>query len=225
MIDVNDVKNRLHQYQLGGLGIAAPILSPQWSAANPSYNDATATPALTLTFGSTWKAPFAGVLTFAELSSNVACELDATPVAGVHALLAVHPQAFARLARLYAQRYGGSGELSLRPVPAYVAIRRATSTSGLGMVRAGDDLPAGDASFHDRRGLIIDPLAVASAFEDLLRTFPALVPSGVTLNLGDLATSVGFVGTIARLAGATATRMVHVVDLHGNPWSDPGQGK
>src|ERR1700688_2248389 len=183
MIDVNDVKNRLHQYQLGGLGIAAPILSPQWSAANPSYNDATATPALTLTFGSTWKAPFAGVLTFAELSSNVACELDATPVAGVHALLALHPQAFARLARLYAKRYGGSGELSLRPVPAYIAIRRATSTSGLGMV------PAGDASFHYRRGLIIDPLAVASAFEDLLRTFPALVPSGVTLNVGDLATT------------------------------------
>jgi hypothetical protein len=78
--------------------------------------------------------------------------------------------------------------------------------------RAGEPIPdAGQVSFHDRRGLIIDPVAVAALFAELLTWRPALSPTAFS---AATMAGAGGVGAIAALAGSVTTR-VHVVTPHG----------
>ena len=77
---------------------------------------------------------------------------------------------------------------------------------------------------HDEQGLIIDPVAVACLFRDLMRGFPALRDddSGTVDDLG----SSGSAGSIGAVCGLASGRRVHLVDLFGRPWSarPGGQG-
>ncbi len=68
---------------------------------------------------------------------------------------------------------------------------------------------AHDISFHDRRGLIIVPVAVASLLADLMLFRPALVAAGA----GGSASQPGGVSTIANLPGPEVR--IHVVSPHG----------
>src|SRR4051795_10241525 len=75
----------------------------------------------------------------------------------------------------------------------------------------GDDIGISgthDISFHDRRGLIVDPVAVAALLADLMLFRPALVAAGA----GGSASQPGGVSTIANIAGPAVR--VHVVSPH-----------
>ena len=96
-----------------------------------------------------------------------------------------------------------------------MAVRGVTVPAGEQLTswfRGGEDLGiAGthDMSFHDRRGLIIDPVAVASLLADLMLFRPALVAAGA----GGSASLPGGINTIATIAGPAVR--VHVVTPHG----------
>src|SRR5690606_29830120 len=73
----------------------------------------------------------------------------------------------------------------------------------------------GRLTFHDERGLIIDPVAVACIMNDLLAAFPALLRSG-----SGSASGSGGVAEIAGSAGPDDSVRLHLVDLFGKPWVD-----
>ncbi len=70
-------------------------------------------------------------------------------------------------------------------------------------------------SFHDARGLVVDPVAVGALFGDLVTGFPALV-FGATGMPGRA--SIGGLDAVTGLAGATAIRC-HVVSPHGSAYA------
>ena len=70
-------------------------------------------------------------------------------------------------------------------------------------------------SFHDHRGLIVDPVAVAAIFDDLMGQFPALDASSGAARNGP--------GGVASIGGLAAGIQVQLVDLHGAPFASiPG---
>ena len=240
-----NLASQLQQYALDTLGVAAPLLAPQWAGSNPTANDINAPTPLTLVFGAPWYAPFTGLLSYAPNTSGQVADgtaqvysgstqafnFDGSLVQGPLLTLALHPHACLRLQDLYATRFGSDGATpphSLRPVPAMLVLRLSAAPSplpdGVSLVNAGDrtnTLPAGVVSFHDANGLPIDALAVASAFTDLLKTYPALGPAGFTT--ASLNQAAGYVDAIAALV-TVPKRYVHVVDPHLGPWQDPGSG-
>ena len=84
-------------------------------------------------------------------------------------------------------------------------------------VAAGDPISGGALSFHDVRGLIIDPVAVACLFRDLMQGFSSLLRNGAGTT-ADLTNTTG--GAIATAAGRATGRRLHLVDLFGRPWTD-----
>lgn len=227
-----NVRDKIESIGIESLGIGVPQLYPQWSGVNPTYNNQNAgVNALSLQFAGAWNSPIHGMLSWhasgcANLYRLDGSALTATPPAGV-LLLTLHPQAYLRLEQLIAARLGAVGTNSIRPTPRYMALQlnNPPAQVDLKTARPGDGLPAGLVTFHDNRGQIIDPLAVAAWFADLMTVYPALVPSPQTLNVNPLLIGVGGATTIAGLAGAGPTRLIHVVDPHGAPWRDPGNGQ
>lgn len=232
---LNNIIGRLNQFAVEALGVGAPQLSPQWASAAPTYNGPSAAVPFSLTFGSAWFPPFSGV--YSNQVKTAHFNLDGSIVSGNLSVLRFHPQAAARLADLYANRFGSDGNAShsIRPVPESLVLRlnaAAPSDPGLMMVRAGDqtapnNMPAATVSFHDLNGLILDPIAVAAAFRDLLTTFPLLGPNAGQFNPQIFVTNpkqAGWVDGIAAL-DPSVTGYVQVVNPHGGPWSDPGTGK
>lgn len=197
---------------LDALGVTAPMLSPVWSGIDPTLDLA----AMTMTFGMAPNAPFRGVLDFLP-SAPAFREVTGAPITGAAAVLRLHPQAAARLSRIAASRYGANPQV--RVVPAALVIRGVTDDASPRIYDAAEALPSGGGagvpdftnkamSFHDSRGLIIDPVAVAAMLSDLLLAFPAL---DIAANPA-LATQAGGVTTIA---GKATGQIVHVVSLHG----------
>jgi hypothetical protein len=174
-----------NQSGLEAMGAASGQLAAQWAEGLPTYDAAAMT--LTLAGPARWHAPIAGVLQWhafgAPLSDAGGSRLD-----GVVAVFRFHPQAALRLRRLVGQRYDErtDGRAS-RPVPWSAAIRGGEAPAEISQIVEGDpplapiDAPVGTSlthgtlSFHDDRGLIIDPVAVAAIFRDLmLNAFPAV---------------------------------------------------
>jgi hypothetical protein len=222
-----------NQSGLEAMGAASGQLAAQWAEGLPTYDAAAMT--LTLAGPARWHAPIAGVLQWhafgAPLSDAGGSRLD-----GVVAVFRFHPQAALRLRRLVGQRYDErtDGRAS-RPVPWYAAIRGGEAPAEISQIVEGDPplapinapvgtpLTHGTLSFHDDRGLIIDPVAVAAIFRDLmLNAFPAVrnkdAGPAADLNQGG---SQGSVGRIASLA--TGTR-VHIVTPFGGAWTNPASG-
>lgn len=205
-----DATNQLQSRQLDVLGLVAPNLASGWSNTTPGAGDVdAATLRLTL---DTPLAPFRAPLRF-EAAPTVWSDVAGDPVAGPVAVLALHPEAARRLAKLVEVRLGPP--LS-RPVPVAMLVHGVTipaSPAAINWFQAGASLGLGGThpvSFHDARGLPIDPLAVAALFLDLIGWHPAL-------RLGDPGMpAVGAAGGLNGIVAlVTAAKRCHMVDPHG----------
>lgn len=200
-----DVAGQVSTHGLDVHGLTAPVLARVWASATPGALDE-ATLRLSLTAVS---APFTGTYEVQATPVTYAA-LDGSPITAPAGVLRLHPEAVHRLETMVRARLGSLD----RPVPVAMLVHGVVvpgTPAPMDWFRAGDPIgPMGSSavSFHDRRGWIIDPLAVASLVDDLLTFRPALAgasPGAVT--------DAGGVRTIAGLA--TAGVRVHVVSPHG----------
>lgn len=198
--------NDLQSHGLDALGLAAPNLSPVWSSNPPGvYSQGQLTLQMTNV-----RAPFRGIREFAA-TPTFWSGVDGMPVAGPVAVFRLHPEAARRLAVLAQSRYGTP---LLRPVPVAMVVRGITLPATIPVPEwyfAGDALDTAGSvtiSFHDHRGLPVDPIAAADMFRDLQTWRPALVvaPGGGTLS------DPGGLNNIKTAASGT---LVHVIDPHG----------
>jgi len=138
-------------------------------------------------------------------------EADGSPVNANCTIFRFHPQAVLRLKTLVAAQYG---QPLILPIPVVMIVRGAEGFRATRWYRPDEilDNVTGIISFHDHRGMIIDPLYVAGLFADLQTALPGLVPASITA----LSTDPGGVEAITNLAGAAAIRL-HFIDPHGNP--------
>lgn len=93
-------------------------------------------------------------------------------------------------------RYSSSGNPVVLPVPWSMVIRGAQGFTSARWYEPDDAVgPTGLISFHDGRGLIVDPIYVAALFDDLQAWLPGL--TGKTATASD--TAPGGIATIAKL--------------------------
>ncbi|GGX65936.1 hypothetical protein GCM10007385_38890 [Tateyamaria omphalii] len=198
---------------LDALGLTMPHLSNVWGAADPTFDAAT----LRLTPSGNALAPFRGTLEYLDQGHEFR-DVSGAGIAGPVAAFRLHPQAVTRLSSLMA-RYAVAPAPHHRPVPETLVFTGAVPAPDRSpqTYEPGESLGRSEPmSFHDHRGLIIDPVAVAALFDDLITAFPALDSSD-----GGGTGGAGGVGTIAGLASGIVAQ---VVDLHGNPFVTPLAG-
>lgn len=201
-----DAANQLQSKGFDALGLTVPAFGTQWSTAAATADDTTLRLSVTAP-----RAPFTGTFRL-EPSPVTLAAVDGSPITSASGVLRLHPEAAHRLEALVRVRYGALQ----RPVPVAMVVHGVAVPAGTQLMswfRGGEDLGiagAHDISFHDRRGLIIDPVAVAALFADLMQFRPALVAAGAS---GALASQPGGISTIANLAGPAVR--VHVVSPHG----------
>jgi len=213
---IPDITQRLNSDGLATLGLAGPLLCPAWTDTVPAMD----TTALTFTVPGLWYAPCAGVLMQAADGTKLGLSrLDGTPAVTGNAqcvVFRIHPQARLRLERevvAAVQGAGGLADQSLRPVPALILITGGSTVDHPLNLSPGDKLMVGGTvSMFDEHGLIVDPFAVAACLAAVLAQTPAL-------RITAPATAGGTLGAIA--GAAPAGQFVHLLDLHGRPWSDP----
>jgi hypothetical protein len=135
-------------------------------------------------------------------------DVNCNPLGGPAAIYRLHPQAILRLSKLATDRYVTGANPLLLPIPFAMVIRGVEGFKTARWYEADELLGGGGkVSFHDARGLIIDPVYVACMFSDLQNWLAGLLPkSPVASNVA------GGVQTIAALSSVT---LVHCVDLHG----------
>lgn len=188
------------------LGIANPQLALTWQDGD-SPSESTEFPMGLVSSSSNgeWFAPAAGLLNQA-LAKRLSMP-DGNPPTGTPWVLALHPQVWLRLARLYGTVLEGrttQTDRVQRPVPKYFAFHN-TSNLGddpvVGTRAPGQRLQfaGGSLSIHDESGQPIDALATVSAFTRLMTNFPALIskdfgsttpPNVQNSQLGKLASSI-----------------------------------
>lgn len=225
-VDQADAVTRLSRDGLRALGLAGPVLSPMWAAAPPAAGVVDVA-GRTFTIVTTspndgWLAPMPGFLEPHEdgvVRGFARADGSPLPNGAPAVVLRIHPQARLRLEREVVRVFQtATGDRSIRPLPASIVVRTVSAAGTMPEVMqhltAGEIMPPGVVSFHDERGLMIDPFAFAALVAALLTAVPALAgpaPSGTAL------------GTPAAFAAlAPAGRFLHVVDLHGRAWVDPG---
>jgi len=212
------------------LGLTNLLLCERWADTTPAAGDYNAN-ALTLNITGSIRAPFLGILEFVDDASEFA-DVGGRPLTGAAGVYRFHPQAFARLQQIMSWRYASPEPrpvkpvgiqlpaslpvqprpVQVRPVPVTMVIRGAANDQSPEFYECDTQMPVtGTISFHDSRGLIIDPLAVASIFADLLLALPALADARFRAPPN----GPGGVASIAALAGAQTSNLVHFVDPHG----------
>jgi hypothetical protein len=136
---------------------------------------------------------------------------DGNPLSGPCAVLRLHPQAVLRLERLAESRYAQPGDPPIRPVPWAMVVRGAQGFTTSRWYEPDEVMAgiSGPVSFHDGRGLILDPIYVAGMFADLVNALPGLLPQSVS-------GPANGPGGVAQIAGLVAGTLIHVVDPHGN---------
>jgi len=203
----NDVTNQINTNGLDVLGLTVPMLSMVWAGTTPAaaaVDDTT----LRMTLVNL-RAPFTGTYELLAAPTRYSGP-SGDPITTPAGVLALHPEALHRLESLVRARLG----LLDRPIPAAMLVHGVTLPPNplMAWFRAGEVMPdSGAVSFHDRRGLIIDPVATASLFANLIGWRNALTPDA--FNAATVA-GPGGVGAIAGLAGAVSVR-VHVITPHG----------
>lgn len=204
----------LQDQGLDALGLTALRLWPSWGTANPAYDNS----ALRLNPSGSALAPFFGTLEFLDSGAEFR-SVNGSPIAGPVAAFRLHPQAVARLDHMLSVRFAPANQPHHRPVPETLVFTGAVPTPDRSpqTYAAGDPLNRAEPmSFHDNRGLIIDPVAVAELFADLMVNFPALDASGG----GGMAGA----GGVISIAGLASGILVQVTDLHGRPFSSVPAG-
>lgn len=202
--------NDLQADALDALGVSTPAISPTWAGTSPAQGDVDLN-AMTIQLTSAmapWRAAVEYVTAPTAFSDPSGASLT-----GPALVIRLHPEAARRLERSIAVRHNSTA----RPVPVAMVLRVAALPAGpLGarIHRAGETLDGGaqgTASFHDARGLIVDPIAAAQMLLDIVGARPALlspfVPGGQGIN------GIGGIQAIAALA-PNGVR-VHVIDPHG----------
>lgn len=136
---------------------------------------------------------------------------DGQPLNKACAIFRLHPQAVLRLERLMSIRYSTpAGSAVILPIPWCMLVHNAEFFMTDQFYEADDTLPVNDdISFHDGRGLIVDPIYVASLFDDLLTWLPGLRPASASGAVTDAA------GGIRPIAQTTNTTLVHCINPHG----------
>jgi len=208
--------NDLQADNLDALGLTTPAISPTWAGTNPAQGDVDLAQ-MTIQLNNAM-APWRCVVEYLAAPVDFA-GVSGQSLGGPALVARLHPEAARRLERSVALRHGSTA----RPVPVAMVLRLAALPAGppnLRLHRAGETLEGGGgqrlASFHDARGLIIDPVAVAQMLLDLVGARPALLspfPGGQGLG------GVGGLQGIAALA-PPATR-IHVIDPHGWVFNPP----
>jgi hypothetical protein len=194
---------------LDALGVTALRLAASWAAADPGFDPAT----LQLSIASGARTPWRGILE--HLDSCVAFRgVDGAGIAGAGAALRLHPQAAARLQALAQFRYGVGAQLQVRALPVALLVRGLTTPTSPVLLDAGEVFPPGGMltlSFHDARGLIICPIAVAALLDDLMTALPALDVSNGAARSNP--------GGVRRIAGLATGIVAQVCTLHGRPYA------
>ncbi|MEM9636333.1 MAG: hypothetical protein AAGA94_01700, partial [Pseudomonadota bacterium] len=200
---------------IAALGLTAPLLSPVWSdiVGDPTYDE----DALTLDFGANAvQMPFLGVLETVDVPGEV-FDVSGAPVPGPITRIRMHVQAAARLETLARRRYATGSDPLLHPIPTQMVVRVDGGPDPFGPQwwEPGDNINRqGVLSFHDRRGLIVCPVATAAIYADLLAAYPALL-AGLTQQAPDQNATVSDSGGVETLRDLESGLMVHVVDPHG----------
>jgi hypothetical protein len=216
--------NQMTSDKLDAFGLVMPVLSAEWSDSEPGVLD---DDHLSLAIGGSLKAPFHGAARYLD-SGERWRDVAGQPITEAVYAIEMLPEAGRRLVTLVASRLGAP---LVHPVPVAMLVHGLTWQAPTGSppgakpavqsVRAGDGfapLPVGnrlDVTFHDQRGLPIDPVAVAAMFADLISWLPGL---GVG--------QVGNAGGLTKVIALTATPVrYHLVSPHGvlcTPTADMG---
>ncbi len=220
MINPAIATTAFNQTGLDAMGLASGRLAGSWTNNTPIYDPER----MTLSSGDPWQAMMGGVFTWHAFGVDRLTDVTGDSLTGVVGVLSFHPQAALRIQRLAGRRFDGRTDgTSTRPIPFYAALRGGVPPDEINELTENDPplapisaavetvLTQAVLTFHDKRGLIIDPVAVAWIFQDLMIGFPAL---------GISASGPGGVSTIAALAGVPVRR-VHIVNIFGGPWTDP----
>lgn len=144
---------------------------------------------------------------------------DGGPLLGTCAVYRLHPAAVLRLQRLMQDRYTSGGNPAILPVPRCLVAWDAVGFTTARWYEPDEAISgvSGRISFHDARGLIVDPIYVSALFADLQAWLPGLTGKASTAPMnGD-----GGVRKIAELATST---LVHCVDLHGDVYQQAFDG-
>jgi hypothetical protein len=235
MINQTIASQAFTQSGLDAMGMASGQLAARWAEDTPGYDANGMT--LNLAQPARWLAPTGGLLQWHKFGAPMRDAAGAR-IDGIVALFSFHPQAALRLRRLIGQRHDGrtDGRAS-RPVPWYMVIRGGEAPAEIPDIQpddpplapvaatVGSALTHGTLSFHDEHGLIVDPVAVAALFRDLMQNgFPALrnPGAGSTSDLATASTTAGAIGPIAAMLPQGV--LVHLVDAFGSAWKHPATG-
>jgi len=207
-LTTTSAQSRLQDSGLRALGVTVPLLAARWDDDDPTFDAA----GLRLVAGMNVLAPFQGLRRQLDEVGVAGCsEASGAAISGPGTVFSLHPQAAHRLDTLV-DRLLGTAAASIRPIPHTVVVRTVTGTFTDTRHAAGDQIAtAGTWSFHDERGLIICPVAVAELFVGLATQFAALASTGMS-------NAAGGVADIAQKAAGT---VIQVVDPHGAPFVAP----
>jgi hypothetical protein len=140
-------------------------------------------------------------------------DADGNTLTGDCTVFRLHPQAVLRLETLAASRYVIAGNPAVLPIPQVIVVRGSQGFSSARWFKPDEAMTdiSGLISFHDGRGLILDPIYVAALFSDLQTWLPGLVGKNST-------SPAGGAGGVQAIAGLATGTLVQVLDLHGRPY-------
>ncbi len=206
--------NQMTADKLDAFGLVMPVLSAEWSDTQPGALDEDH---LSLELGGWLKAPFHGAARYLD-SGERWRDVTGQPITDAVYAIEMLPEAARRLVSLVTSRLGAP---LIRPVPVAMLVHGLTwqappnSPPGakppVQSVRAGDvfaPLPGVNQlviTFHDARGLPVDPVAVAAMFAELISWLPGL-------GVGQVGGAGGLSKVIALSAAAVR---YHLVSPHG----------
>lgn len=212
--------------QLDAFGLVMPILSAEWSESELGVIDEDH---LTLSLGGGLKAPFHAAASYLD-SGERWRDVAGKPITDAVFAIEMLPEPARRLTTLLTSRLGAP---LVRPVPVTMLVHGLKWQPPAGSppgakpptqsVRAGEafaPLSTGsrlDVTFHDPRGLPVDPIAVAALFADLITWLPAL-------GVGQASNAGGLSKVLALDTAQTPVRY-HLVSPHGvlcTPTADMG---
>ena len=212
LLTQEDARQRLADDGLAALGLAVIRFAPTWADAAFTYDGT----ALTLATTGTLRAPFLGLRHFLDAGEPTgASDVTGAALVGPAAAFHLHPQAHVRLQRIVLSRLGTAAG-AIRPLPKTMILRGVAGTTVDQWFAAGSDVHPGGAtfSFHDERGLIVDPVAFAALVQDLATAFPAFAEDGFPA-------APGAPGSVGDVADERAGILVHVIDPHGATFDAP----
>jgi hypothetical protein len=136
---------------------------------------------------------------------------DGNPLTDSCAVYRMHPAAVWRLETLMQDRYSTGTNPVILPIPWVMVVRGAQGFKSARWFEPDEAITGinGDVSFHDGRGLIVDPVYVAALFADLQAWLVGLTGKTSTAPANGA-------GGVQSIAGLVTGTLVHVVDLHGN---------